>query len=152
MMDIWTRANNEQAWICVAEGLSEAEAAESVKDKKAAAEKYIPEMQVVALPEGRTPSVYTIRVIGNPGAGVTFEDPRYLEQGDVDAHEGRGDALLTGNIDRALEFDTAEKAFAYWKRIPVARPFRPDGEPNRPLTAFTVEIGMKSLFEGRFDG
>jgi hypothetical protein len=41
----------------------------------------------------------------------------------------------------AKRFDTKEEALAYWQRVDERQPTRPwDGKPNRPLTAFNVEV------------
>jgi hypothetical protein len=61
---------------------------------------------------------------------------------DVDA----GDAYRSGLADcspdpaRALRFPTIEAATACWQQQSTRIPLRLDGLPNRPLTAFTVEI------------
>jgi hypothetical protein len=70
---------------------------------------------------------------GNP-AGL------YLRTWDVDAYDGRGDCDLTVHRDRAHQFATAEEAMQVWRSQSAVRPRRSDGEPNRPLTAFTVQI------------
>lgn len=51
--------------------------------------------------------------------------------------ENRGIAGLTGDPLEALQFDDAGKALDFWRQD---RGLRPDGMPNRPLTAFTCEI------------
>jgi hypothetical protein len=43
-------------------------------------------------------------------------------------------------VDRALLFDTVELALETWNRQSRSTPLRPDGQPNRPLTAFTMAI------------
>lgn len=64
---------------------------------------------------------------------------RYVIACDVDAFDGRGDAVF-GTLAAARVFADAGAALAYWKRQSTVRPLRPDGKPNRPLSAFTVEI------------
>ena len=64
---------------------------------------------------------------------------QYLISCDVDAFDGRGDARF-GSLDEALRFEDHRAAFEYWRRQSTVRPLRADGRPNRPLTAFTVEI------------
>ena len=78
-----------------------------------------------------------IRVyINNDIRGVV----RYLKTYDVEAHGGRGDATFTDDPNDALCFPNAAEALKAWQTRSVTRPDRPDGKPNRPLTAFTVEI------------
>ena len=40
----------------------------------------------------------------------------------------------------ALRFDSAADALAFAQTQSTRTPLRPDGQPNRPLTAFTVAI------------
>jgi hypothetical protein len=44
---------------------------------------------------------------------------------------------VTEDPNAARQFQDAGEALAFWK---LAHGLRPDGAPNRPLTAFTVEI------------
>jgi len=39
-----------------------------------------------------------------------------------------------------MTFGDARAAFECWQQVLRSRPVRPDGKPNRPLTAFTVAI------------
>lgn len=59
---------------------------------------------------------------------------------DVDARDGRGTFVLTADVAQARLFDTASEALDYWQRQSTVVPLRPDGKPNRPLTALTVEV------------
>lgn len=59
---------------------------------------------------------------------------------DVDTHNGRGYADLVFVGSQAKTFASQAEAHAFWTQISTRRPRRPDGEPNRPLTAFTVMI------------
>ena len=65
---------------------------------------------------------------------------KYLETYDPEAHEGRGFAQFTSDLAKAMKFDTHAQAFDLWKSTPRSRPTRPDGKPNRPLTAFTINF------------
>lgn len=44
------------------------------------------------------------------------------------------------DIEDALTFATREEAFACWQAQSETLPKRPDGKPNRPLTAYSVSI------------
>lgn len=61
---------------------------------------------------------------------------QYLESFDPDAYGGRGYADLT----KAMRFASVAEAFDMRKRQSAVRPLRPDGRPNRPLTAYTIAI------------
>ena len=70
-------------------------------------------------------------------------DPRigcYVVESDVDAHGGRGELVVTEQIENAKSFENIADALAYWTKQSSVKPLRPDGKPNRPLTAFTVEV------------
>jgi hypothetical protein len=67
----------------------------------------------------------------------------YLKSFDLEAHGGQGFATWTDYIRDALEFDSFFAAMEYWRQTSKVRPLRPDGRPNRPLTAFSVSIQEK---------
>jgi len=71
-----------------------------------------------------------------PRTALTEEGWLYLKSFDVDAHNGRGSVKLTGNKADALRFADVGEAMAAWKRQSKVVPFRDDGKPNRPLTAY----------------
>lgn len=67
-------------------------------------------------------------------------DGQYVIDCDVDAREGRGEVIATPDRAKATVFRDFTEAVRYWTRQSVIAPFRPDGEPNRPLTAYSVVI------------
>ncbi len=64
-------------------------------------------------------------------------DGQYLKSFDFEAHDGQGDIDLTPDISEAMKFDDVVCAVKFRNRIPECKPLRPDGLPNRPLTAAT---------------
>ena len=48
---------------------------------------------------------------------------------------------LTRDRSRAMHFDGTAEAMRAWNTVSATRPRRPDGLPNKPLTALTVEVG-----------
>lgn len=64
----------------------------------------------------------------------------YLAAFDPEAFEGRGHAAWTTDLALAQRFEDAAEALTFWKTVPKCRPLRPDGKPNRPLTAFTITV------------
>jgi hypothetical protein len=64
----------------------------------------------------------------------------WLVSSDPDAFKGRGDAQFTTDPSRAKRFVDAKAALQYWRRESTVQPYRDDGKPNRPLTAYTVEV------------
>jgi hypothetical protein len=64
----------------------------------------------------------------------------WLESYDPDANEGRGYAEFTRDPARALSFESMADAWACWNQQSRVRPLREDGQPNKPLTAFTITV------------
>jgi hypothetical protein len=78
---------------------------------------------------------YRIRVMGLVGDDRTPLRPVYLATYDPTAADGQGLVSWTSDLNEARTFDTLESAMAcYQHQVGL----RPDGKPNRPLTAFTV--------------
>jgi hypothetical protein len=65
----------------------------------------------------------------------------FLVDCDFEANDGMANFTLTNDPKRAKQFETAQEAVEYYRKIPKSRPIRDDGAPNRPLTAFSIEIG-----------
>lgn len=84
--------------------------------------------------------MYVIQVVGLADGTDTPHDGRYVTEIDVDAWDGRGMLYTINNAEEALGFESYADAFEYWRQQSAVRPLRPDGKPNRPGTAFTVEI------------
>lgn len=57
-----------------------------------------------------------------------------------EAYGGRGWADWSYDSTLAMRFDHIDDAFACWHSVPINRPRRGDGKPNKPLTAFHVAI------------
>lgn len=76
------------------------------------------------------------RLIAEPGKDAAL----YLKSYDLDADDGRGDVTLTSDPGEALRFKDVREALEAWKAPSTVRPIRPDGRPNRPLTAWTAEL------------
>lgn len=67
-------------------------------------------------------------------------DGTYVVSCDFEAFGGVGHVQLTRQRARAKVFDSPEEAMRYWQTRSRTRPTRPDGKPNRPLTAYSVEL------------
>lgn len=53
------------------------------------------------------------------------------------------ESVVTTNLQtEAQQFESAKAAGDFWQTVDPHDPVRPDGLPNRPLTAFTVEISQ----------
>lgn len=65
---------------------------------------------------------------------------QYLRTFDFDAFNGGGYGTFTWDARKAMRFATKGNAMEYWRTVSKVKPTRPDGQPNRPLTALSVEI------------
>lgn len=89
---------------------------------------------------------YGIRLVGlagvllNPSGGLPAPAGSYLSRYDPEAHGGMGEAEWAPDPESALCFENAGAAMECWRQVPLSRPMRNDGRPNRPLTAYTVEV------------
>lgn len=88
---------------------------------------------------------FVLRLVGTHFP-TTF-DGQYLVEYDPDRPgvDPDGSPMLahivaSPDIERAKKFPSAREAMEEWRRISRSVPTRPDGKPNRPLTAFTVEV------------
>jgi hypothetical protein len=81
-----------------------------------------------------------IRAIGFANGVSCPHAGEWLKSFDFEAFHGQGHGVFTGDSDEALRFDTKAEAMIFWRTQSRSKPWRPDGKPNRPLTALTVEI------------
>ena len=86
----------------------------------------MPRLKIIGLATGET--------TGFDGKFVKEYDPSYRLPGEE--YDG-GLLEVTDDPSEALEFPSAKEALECWRR---EYGMRPDGRPNRPLTAFTVEV------------
>jgi hypothetical protein len=82
-------------------------------------------MQIVAFADGKP-------IGGYRGMYVASFDP--------DGFGGRGEIVLCGTLADAKRFADHTAALEYWRQRSTVEPHRLDGKPNRPLTAYTVEM------------
>jgi hypothetical protein len=70
-------------------------------------------------------------------------DGRYVVRyhpGPASMSAGQCLLVTTSDARKAKVYADAESAHAEWARVDPRAPVRPDGQPNRPLTAWTIEI------------
>lgn len=79
---------------------------------------------------------YVIQFLGDALGRPTRVDGQYLTAYDPDT----GDLQTTADASRALHFDHPADALHLWRAQSTVEPLRPDGKPNRPLTAFTITV------------
>jgi len=110
---------------------------------------------------------YVIIILGLAGAGpqrTTIHDGKFLAAYNPDGNSVRpygfpvsatldqGEITSTWHESHAMTFPSFEAVGNFWKQT-VGTKLRPDGEPNRPLTAFHVEIlsRVKVPYPERFE-
>jgi hypothetical protein len=64
----------------------------------------------------------------------------YLVAFDFDAMGGVGYGIFTDELRLAMRFKTLREAMEFWRTQSTVKPLRPDGQPNRPLTASTISV------------
>jgi len=87
---------------------------------------------------------YVIRLVswadGRPlidGAGWPLND-HYLLAARMDGYSPN--VATVAYASDAMKFATVAEAWDYWRQQSPDLPLRPDGQPNRPLTALTVAV------------
>jgi hypothetical protein len=86
---------------------------------------------------------FVVRVLGVVPTGETFAEPTFMQSFNPSTPDGRGDLVLTGDVEKAQVFSSAAEAMALWRTQSSTVPLRPDGQPNRPFTAFTIQVQPK---------
>lgn len=89
---------------------------------------------------------YVIRVEGFADGAPCPVAGWFVQSFDHDAAGGLGSGDFTLNPRRALRFGSRTMALLFWRQQSRKRPLRPDGQPNRPLTASSVTIAPLSDF------
>ncbi len=64
----------------------------------------------------------------------------YLKSYDPEAFDGRGDLVATHDIAEAQRFADNAAAWDCYRQQSQTRPWRADGEANRPACAFSISI------------
>jgi hypothetical protein len=71
---------------------------------------------------------------------------QFVKSFDFNAFHGKGHGVFTDDPRQAKKFQTTHEAMLFWRTRSRIRPTRPDGKPNRPLTASTVNIAPLTDF------
>lgn len=64
----------------------------------------------------------------------------YLESWDLERDRGRGFIKRTADLEKAHKFADHQSAMTAWREQSRKYPYRPDGKPNRPMTAYHADI------------
>ena len=71
---------------------------------------------------------------------IDSPDARWLKSFDPNAYDGLGLVEWTHDINEALKLADFIEAKDYYIQRSTIRPLRADGQPNRPLTGWTVTL------------
>ena len=83
-----------------------------------------------------------VRVVGTPSGQVTPHDGRFVVSWNPHTEFGVAELVTSDDHNAARVFADAAEVLGEYSTTSSVEPRRPtDGEPNRPLTAFTIEIG-----------
>jgi hypothetical protein len=77
--------------------------------------------------------------------GIRLTDGTWVKDFEPNSHASgfpypSGSLTTTADPTQARSFNSMEAALEFWRQRSTSCPTRPDGKPNRPLTAFTVSI------------
>ncbi len=88
-----------------------------------------------------------VKIIGLVNGEPTSFDGKYLKEYDPsrdgkgpNGEELRAHIVVTEDRAKAKKFKDVAAFRELWMRIDPRQPYRADGKPNRPLTAFNVEV------------
>jgi hypothetical protein len=81
-----------------------------------------------------------IKAVGFANGQRCPHSGQYLKSFDFEAYGGQGWGVFTGDRKKAMQFADSGAAYEFWRTVPKIRPRRSDRQPNRPLTALTIEI------------
>lgn len=83
---------------------------------------------------------YVIKILGYADGRTCSIAGGYVKNFDVDGANGLGVVLVTHDVEEAWRFENNTEAFQLWNKQSTVKPIRSDGMPNKPLTAYTVEL------------
>jgi hypothetical protein len=89
-----------------------------------------------------------IKCMGVAGPYPCDHVGQYLKSTDFEAHNGRGYITFTPELAQAMKFENKNAALVFYLRASKTVPVRSDGRPNRPLTAYHIEIEELPLAVG----
>jgi hypothetical protein len=85
-------------------------------------------------------TAYAIQAVSFANGEECPHAGQWLRDFDHDAFGGQGYGSFTVRPHEAMQFESLEDALSFWNRQSTIKPFRPDGKPNKPLTALTVAV------------
>lgn len=81
-----------------------------------------------------------VQCLGSASGRPLGVEGQYLKSYDLEAYGGQGFCDFTKDPAEAMRFDDLAAFHRAYSSTPRCRSMRPDGKPNRPLTATHWEI------------
>lgn len=83
-------------------------------------------------------SAVIARIVADAFTGLGPTAPTWVREYSPDGEGGRGRIRFTTERASAKRFASLQAALEEWRTVSKTHPIRPDGKPNRPLTAYTM--------------
>lgn len=83
---------------------------------------------------------FVIQIISNADGMPCNISNCYLKTFDPEGGGGQGIIEVTRLKKQAMKFNTQQECFEVWQKQSKTLPLRPDGKPNKPLTAFNISF------------
>lgn len=83
---------------------------------------------------------YGIRAIAFADGTICPHSGQWMKSFDHEAFGGQGYGEFTHDPAKAMRFEKVTDAMAFWGRQSKIKALRPDGQPNKPMTALTAAI------------
>jgi|DEB0MinimDraft_6_1074348.scaffolds.fasta_scaffold88546_2 hypothetical protein len=64
----------------------------------------------------------------------------FLKEYDPDGNGGAGIIVSSRSLQDAKQYESVQEAIEHYRAVSKTHPRRVDGEPNRPITAFSAEV------------
>lgn len=86
-----------------------------------------------------------VRIVGAVGDIATPHDGHFLMDWNPHTEYGHLEVYSTAIKYKAKRFAEAKDALDEWNTVSNVQPTRPDGKPNRPLTALSILIEKEEI-------
>lgn len=83
---------------------------------------------------------YIIQILGLASGEPSPVDGLWIHRYDPDEEDGRGALYPSSSVQDAQRFPTTAAVIAFYQQQSKHHPYRGDGQPNKPLTAYTVMV------------
>lgn len=82
----------------------------------------------------------TVKIVNAADGSETIHDGRYVVEWDSNVPYGTLSISSSISLFSARIFNDSSEALIEWNSVSNVEPLRPDGEPNKPLTAVSILV------------